>query len=543
MEDAVGRTYVVGHATDAVSKFQQAAILPDKSAASVVDFMATAWLPLLGAPRTIIADQGREFIATEFQDWCSSHSVLLWHAAVQAPWQNGTAERSGGTLKALLAAIVSDKAVIGDRDMRHALAEAVSAYNSDVTAEGVSPLQCVTGRQPAVQGSVLNNFAGRLAEHGLIDSDPNLMHRLALRESARVAMVRLHYSQSIRKAELARSREPSTSSPPSPGDVVYFWRAQKLTRRGDPRVSTSSRRRRLELRRWHGPAVLIALEASGETGFPTNAFLSFRGQVTKCALEHVRPASSLEQLAAGTWEEAIKELVEGLDRGQVRNEVALPTVPEEGEEAQQDVDLEPLVPLMVAPLDRPPASTTTASTTPTAAPGTPVGDLLQRDVREQPSLLQRPVVQQALTRARGQSLEMHLGQRALARGQPGDFQAELRAAMSRGMRRSSAEAGLPDRDASSRRASLGGSEGATAAGSDEPQEVDATALPDLLQNLLGFPVLVLMQRHFQNLLQNLLGFRFLVQMQRHFPDLLQNLLGFLRVWPAMSLGLVVLLRR
>ena len=72
-EDAV---YVIAHATDAVSKFQQAAILPDKSAGSVVDFMATSRLPVLGAPRTIIADQGREFVAAEFQDWCSSHSIL-----------------------------------------------------------------------------------------------------------------------------------------------------------------------------------------------------------------------------------------------------------------------------------------------------------------------------------------------------------------------------------------------------------------------------------------------------------------------------------
>ncbi|CAE7426409.1 unnamed protein product, partial [Symbiodinium sp. KB8] len=66
---AVPMSLAMPATTDAVSKFQQASILPDKSAASVVDFMATTWLPLLGAPRTIIADQGREFIAAEFQDW------------------------------------------------------------------------------------------------------------------------------------------------------------------------------------------------------------------------------------------------------------------------------------------------------------------------------------------------------------------------------------------------------------------------------------------------------------------------------------------
>ena len=68
--------------------------------------------------------------------------------------------------------------------MNHAVYEAVAAYNADPTEDGVSPQQCVTGRQPSGQGSVLNNFAGRLAEHGVIYSD------LALREAARVAMVR-----------------------------------------------------------------------------------------------------------------------------------------------------------------------------------------------------------------------------------------------------------------------------------------------------------------------------------------------------------------
>ena len=174
------------------------------------------WLPILGAPRTIVADQGREFISEEMQVWCSSHSVMLWHSAVQAPWQNGVAERSGGILKSLIASCVVDQTVIGHAAMCLVVGEACSAYNSDLNSEGVSPLQAVTGRQPANQGSVLNNFAGRLAEHGLIDSEPNLTQRIALRESARVAMVRLRYSQSIRKAELARSREPTVTAPRVP---------------------------------------------------------------------------------------------------------------------------------------------------------------------------------------------------------------------------------------------------------------------------------------------------------------------------------------
>ncbi|CAE7486457.1 K02A2.6, partial [Symbiodinium sp. CCMP2456] len=388
---------------------------------------------------------------------------------------------------ALVAAVVADRVVIGERDMSHAVSEAVAAYNSDPTSEGVSPLQCVTGRQPAAQGSVLNNFAGRLAEHGLIDTDPNLNQRMALRESARIAMVRLHYSQSIRKAELARSREPTASQPPVPGDVVYFWRAQKLTRRGDPRVSTSSRRRRLELKRWHGPAVLIALEASGETGFPTNAFLSFKSQVTKCALEHVRAASSLEQLAANAWEEAIKELVDGLDRARGSEPAA--AVPED-EPVDDDLELAAVALGNVAPSDWLPSSSPAATATmtgpsapSTAAPGTPVGQLLQR-----------PVLQRALGRARQQPLAMELGQHALRRGQPADFQAELRDAMMRStLRRTSSEAGFADGPSETRRAVQETSGGA-------PTAVHQQYPNNLLVNLLGFLLQNMYQQYPDNLL-------------------------------------------
>ena len=52
--------FVVAHATDAVSKYQLAARIPNKSSASVIDFMTQYWWPILGAPRQIVADQGRE---------------------------------------------------------------------------------------------------------------------------------------------------------------------------------------------------------------------------------------------------------------------------------------------------------------------------------------------------------------------------------------------------------------------------------------------------------------------------------------------------
>ena len=159
-------------------------------------------------------------------------------------------------------------------------------------------LQAALGRQPRMVGDVLGGVQQRLAEHGLIDSKPSLARQLALREVAKVAMTRLHFSRRLRKAELARSRNPTVQDLPEPGSICYFYRPLRFNRKD------SASRKRLSLKRWHGPALMVAREGN------SNAFLSHKGQLTKCALEHVRKASTMEQIAAGTWREAIEEAVE-----------------------------------------------------------------------------------------------------------------------------------------------------------------------------------------------------------------------------------------
>ena len=144
----------------------------------------------MGPPRTLVCDKGGEFISEEFSAFCSSRSIHLWRCAVQAPWANGVAEKSGGILKTLVAAVLAEQVVIGKDEITDTVAEACSAYNNDSNVE-----QCVTGRRPGAGGSVLNHFGQRLAEHSLIDNSPSQARLIALRETARVSMVRLHYSK------------------------------------------------------------------------------------------------------------------------------------------------------------------------------------------------------------------------------------------------------------------------------------------------------------------------------------------------------------
>jgi len=87
IEDVLKRSYFVAHATDNVSRFQAAQVLPNKSSAAVIAFLQQRWLPLLGRPHTIVADQGKEFVSVEFSDWCDATSIYLFHIGVGAPWQ------------------------------------------------------------------------------------------------------------------------------------------------------------------------------------------------------------------------------------------------------------------------------------------------------------------------------------------------------------------------------------------------------------------------------------------------------------------------
>ena len=413
VEDSLRQTYVVAHATDAVSRFQAAAVLKDKSSESFIEFLNTRWLPLLGTPMTIIADQGREFISSVFADWCDSKSIHLNHIAVGAPWQNGIAERSGGTLKAVLGSITHTHFISTVSGMDQAVSEAVSAYNDDVHDNGTAPIQCVTGRIPPAYGDVLNNFSQRLAEHSLISAEPSLAKQVALRETARLAMVRLHYSRSLRTAELARSRSSTQDRVPTPGDLVFFWRAQKYAGRS----SGPGSRRKLALRRWHGPGLLVAMEGD----VAANCFISYRGQLTKCPLEHVRAASSLESIAAGSWQAAIDEVIDaakhdaGRDQGgqtaALEDQEPLP-IPVPG---STPASLSPQE--IVAALQPPPEASVSigpprssiasgvSAPASSAAPGTPIPDLIlqasQVPVPGSPSVQSEPSsLRQTLQRAR-----------------------------------------------------------------------------------------------------------------------------------------------
>eukprot|EP00439_Symbiodinium_sp_Y106_P057279 s3879_g8.t1 len=206
------------------------------------------WAPVFGIPRTIFASHEVEQYATE-------SNVCLHFIAVQAPWQNGLCERAGGILKTVLAA-------------------ATACWPTTWTSKIAGFHRC---RLP-LEGS-------------------HYLRRCAWRWTA--GRDRLHGAAGLREdcgREKALSRNFRMADAPCVGDLVYCWREQRYSRKA------SQNRRRLTLKRWHGPALMAAQEGN-------NAYVTTRGTLTKVAFEHIRRASPMEQIASGEWEAVIQEVV------------------------------------------------------------------------------------------------------------------------------------------------------------------------------------------------------------------------------------------
>lgn len=111
--------------------------------------------------------------------------------------------------------------------------------------------------------------------------------------------------------------------------------------------------RRLQLRRWYGPGLLVAIEGANGTGFAAKRFVSFRGQLTKRPMEILWKASSLENFAAGSWEAAIDVVLKAAQCDVVADDALPAQQPEsldDGLDGQQTAAPAPFTPVLAPPV-------------------------------------------------------------------------------------------------------------------------------------------------------------------------------------------------
>ena len=104
-------------------------------------------------------------------------------------------------------------------------------------------------------------------------------------------------------------------------------------------------RKRLALRRWHGPAVILAIEGNTKSILMAG-YVAYGGNVTKVAMEHLRHASALERLVAEDWGAIVEDVINSVNP----NEGGVPSLQDgQAEEDQQQAE-QPQVPEPALPM-------------------------------------------------------------------------------------------------------------------------------------------------------------------------------------------------
>ena len=117
------------HMVDHCTKLANAVALPNQKAKTIERSLWNRWFAYYGIPKSLISDQGHNVDGKDIRDLCSRLGIKKLRSSPYHPQGNGSAERSIGTIKAILRAMcVSRNLPITDWDLL--LPEALLAANN-----------------------------------------------------------------------------------------------------------------------------------------------------------------------------------------------------------------------------------------------------------------------------------------------------------------------------------------------------------------------------------------------------------------------------
>ena len=302
-KDVTGANFSFLNIVDDATGYQVVSCLgqaqgPPASRAILRHFL-TCWSSWAGLPQSIQVDRGKEYLAY-FSDYLKEVGVEQETIPLEAPWQNGKVERAGGIWKEILYKTVQEMQLSGVEDMVLASTIISQCRNSFPRPNGYSPSQWVLGiSEVRVPGSLLDTDESQKLEVMEAANNPSsaLAKSLNIRESARVAQIRLDTDSRVRRALLHQSTP--TRGPYPVGSYVYFYRLQTP-------IQARAQGRNY---RWFGPARVIGVELRNqrrsedpelptEGGQPHAYWLRYGPSVILVTGEQLRFASEDELLAA-----------------------------------------------------------------------------------------------------------------------------------------------------------------------------------------------------------------------------------------------------
>ena len=193
--------------------------------------------------------------------------------AAYAPWQNGGAERRGGTWKNVFAKALEESQPQNKKEINELIDQVNHAKNSMCRKHGYAPYQHVFGCDLRLPGSVEDQL-GVVHNSAICHGVGSVIRAHEIRQAAHRAYITIDEDDKVRRAVEHRSRPQR--GPFQFGDYVYYWRKY-------PRDGSEGR--------WHGPGVIIGKH--GDSRF----WVAVGTKVLKCAPEQLRRTTEEQEAA------------------------------------------------------------------------------------------------------------------------------------------------------------------------------------------------------------------------------------------------------
>ena len=216
----LGKTAWYLHILDQFSRFSMAQIVHTKMADQILDVFVMEWVRIFGPPRRILTDNGKEFVNSQFQEFCALFDINHLTTAAESPFSNGTIERHNAVLTETFLKLLEETKT----SPRFALAHAVFAKNAITNSTGFSPHQMVFGsnaRFPSV-----------------LDAEPpalisNCTHEVVAKHLNSLILAGNKYLEADSSARIKRALRTNLRCDSGPfinGESVYYKRADECWR-------------------------------------------------------------------------------------------------------------------------------------------------------------------------------------------------------------------------------------------------------------------------------------------------------------------------
>ena len=266
-----GTTFHFYHVIDYSTSFHVAAIAPNRSSNSVIEFLGNQWIAWAGPPVELLVDSATEFNSHEMDSFCQSFNICKSTTCPEAHWQNGRIERHGEVLQQMLNKYQEEIEISSYQDLQQALWHCVHAKNACSLRRGFAPEVLVLGKHTRLPGSLSGD--SQVTSHLLAESESQqgiqFRENLARREAARKAFWEADNHAAVRRALLRRTR-PNRGTYQA-GEWVMMWK--KI----DPSKGN-----------WIGPARTITQEGTH------TVWCTMSGRLYRCSPEQIRPVSAFE---------------------------------------------------------------------------------------------------------------------------------------------------------------------------------------------------------------------------------------------------------